>query len=125
MISVAALAAFLLSCKTEHSVSPTYVSPTVIKNSHFLLWKCIQEIQTIGIGSTREDLTRYFKPCGGLSTRSKGRYLYMDCEYIYVDVEFEPVVNQTGLGVQHTMDWPPKDLILSISKPCVGLTASD
>lgn len=120
MISVVVFSAFLLSCKTGNSASPT-----VIENTHFLLGKCVKEIQTVGIGSTREDLLRYFKPCGGLSTRSKGRYIYKDCVYIYVDVEFKPVANQAGLVVKHTMDWPAMDIIDNISKPCVGITASD
>src|SRR5262245_11285252 len=51
----------------------------------------LKEIQTIKVGMTRTDLLKVFTTEGGLSTGLTRTYVYRECPYIKVDVEFEPV----------------------------------
>jgi hypothetical protein len=47
----------------------------------------LREIKTIKVGMKKKDLLKNFVPDGGLGS---GRtFLYQDCHYIKVDVEFE------------------------------------
>src|ERR1700734_3334584 len=48
----------------------------------------IRSIATIKPGMTRRDLSTIFSVEGGLSTRTRRRYVYKRCAYIKVDVEF-------------------------------------
>ena len=82
--------------------------------------KSLKEIETVKVGMTRVDLLRVFKEEGGLSTRTSRRYVYRDCPYIKVDVEFEPVGapgNQTNES--------PSDKIIKISKPFLEWSIMD
>src|SRR6187401_2066751 len=51
----------------------------------------LKEIQKIKVGMTRADLLKVFTTEGGLSTGLIRTYVYRECPYIKVDVEFEPV----------------------------------
>ena len=42
-------------------------------------------------GMTRADLLKVFTTEGGLSTGLNRTYVYRECQYIKVDVDFEPV----------------------------------
>jgi hypothetical protein len=67
----------------------------------------LKAIQTIKVGMTREDLMKLFTVEGGLSTTSQRTYVYQQCPYIKVDVEFAP---STGEEEQ------PLDKIIKISR---------
>ena len=82
--------------------------------------KSLKEIETIKVGMTRDDLLKVFKEEGGISTRTWRRYVYRDCEYIKVDVEFEPVGEPANKTTQN-----PRDKIIKISKPFLEWTISD
>ena len=74
--------------------------------------KSLREIEAVKVGMTRADLAKVFTTEGGLSTRTQQRFVYRECRYIKVDVEFEAVgepKNQTLLQ--------PEDKITKISKP--------
>jgi len=74
--------------------------------------KSLKEIETVKVGMTRAELMKVFSTEGGLSTRTQQRFVYRECPYIKVDVEFEAVgepKNQTLLQ--------PEDKIKKISKP--------
>jgi hypothetical protein len=53
--------------------------------------KSLKEMEQIKVGLTRADLLKVFTTEGGLSTGLNRRYVYRECPYIKVDVEFEPV----------------------------------
>jgi hypothetical protein len=73
--------------------------------------KSLKEIETVKIGMTRGELLKVFTEEGGLSTRTWRRYVYRECPYIKVDVEFEPV------GDTKNPAQSPGDKIIKISKP--------
>ena len=74
--------------------------------------KSLKEIETVKVGMTRSDLLKVFTEEGGLSTRRWRRYVYRECHYIKVDVEFEPVGE-----LENKVSQSPKDKIIRISKP--------
>jgi hypothetical protein len=74
--------------------------------------KSLKEIQRVKVGMTRDDLLRVFKEEGGISNRMWRRYVYRDCPYIKVDVEFEPVGEP-----ENKLSQNPRDKIIKISKP--------
>src|SRR6266850_4946318 len=57
----------------------------------------LREMETIKVGMTRADLLRVFREEGGLSTRTQRQYVYRECLYIKVAVEFEPVESKEML----------------------------
>jgi hypothetical protein len=72
----------------------------------------LKEIERVKVGMTRADLLKVFNEEGGISTRTQRRYVYRECPYIKVDVEFEPVGELDNKSVQS-----PQDKIAKISKP--------
>ena len=74
--------------------------------------KSLKEIESVKAGMTRRDLLRVFREEGGISTRTQRRYVYRDCPYIKVDVEFQPVGDP-----ENKLSENPKDKIIKISKP--------
>ncbi|PQV65361.1 hypothetical protein B1R32_101101 [Abditibacterium utsteinense] len=52
--------------------------------------KSLQEMETIKVGMNRAQLAKVFTTEGGLSTRTWRRYVYRECPYIKVNVEFKP-----------------------------------
>jgi hypothetical protein len=74
--------------------------------------KSLKEIEAVKVGMTRADLLRVFEEEGGISTRTWRRYVYRECPYIKVDVEFEPI-GEPG----NKLSQSPSDKIIKISKP--------
>ena len=75
----------------------------------------LKEIQKIKIGMTRADLLKVFTTEGGLSSPFSRTYVYRECPYIKVDVEFEPVGRRDAEGrVTHETN---EDVIKKISRP--------
>jgi hypothetical protein len=81
--------------------------------------KSLKEIETVKVGMTRGDLLKVFTEEGGISTRRWRRYVYHECPYIKVDVEFEPV------GETETPSQSPRDKIIKISKPFLEWSIMD
>lgn len=71
--------------------------------------ECIKYIGRIKPGATRGELLELFTTEGGLSTRLWRTYVYRQCPYIKVDVEFKAVDNDKKEK--------PEDVITKISKP--------
>jgi hypothetical protein len=70
----------------------------------------LKEMESIRVGMTRIGLLKAFEGGGGISTRLSRRYVYRDCSYIIVDVEFEPLSQPNSFE-------GPQDKIVQISKP--------
>jgi hypothetical protein len=75
--------------------------------------RSLRAMDTIKVGMTRAELLRMFMEEGGLSTRTRRRYIYRECPYFKVDVEFTPVGESTG----PTFSEGSKDKIVKISRP--------
>lgn len=82
--------------------------------------RSLKEIESVKAGMTRLDLLRVFKEEGGISTRTSRRYVYRDCPYIKVDVEFEPVGEP-----ENKLNQNPRDKIIKISKPFLEWSIMD
>jgi hypothetical protein len=82
----------------------------------------LKEIQTIKPGMTRRDLLRVFGEEGGISSRMWHRYIFHDCPYIKVDVEFFPSpANKDDPKAYND----PNDIITKISKPYLEWSIMD
>src|SRR5438128_1538390 len=94
--------------------------PAKSQDSDHAQWvsKSLKAIQEIKIGMTRADVERLFAREGGISTRTQRTYVYRECPYIKVDVEFEPDSSVSGSA-------SPKDKITAISKPYLGWPVGD
>ena len=81
----------------------------------------LKEIETIKVGMTRDDLMKVFRREGGLSTRTWRQYVYRQCPYIKVAVEFEPV------GEKESPEFTEgsKDKIVKISRPFLEWSVLD
>src|SRR5258706_6822241 len=79
----------------------------------------LREMETIKVGMTRADLLRVFTEEGGLSTRTQRQYVYRECLYIKVAVEFEPVETTAALHENG------KDKIVKISQPFIEWSVLD
>ena len=86
----------------------------------------LEEMQKIKVGMTREDLLKVFTTEGGLSTDLNRTYVYRECPYIKVDVEFEPVGRPASdTDGRVTLVEANEDVIKNISKPYLAWMVTD
>jgi hypothetical protein len=86
----------------------------------------LEEMQKIKVGMTREDLLKVFTTEGGLSTDLNRTYVYRECPYIKVDVEFEPVGRPArDADGRVTLVEANEDVIKNISKPYLAWMVVD
>ncbi|HXG90721.1 MAG TPA: hypothetical protein VNJ02_20570 [Vicinamibacterales bacterium] len=80
--------------------------------------KILKEIENIKVGMSRAELLKVFTTEGGLSTGLNRTYVYRECPYIKVDIEFEPVGRSArDTEGRVTLIEADKDVIKNISKP--------
>jgi len=78
----------------------------------------LRRMQTVRPGMTRGELLKVFTTEGGLSTGVRRTYVYRDCPYIKVDVEFRPVGRpERDREGRITLEEDPRDVITRISQP--------
>jgi hypothetical protein len=78
--------------------------------------RSLEEMQTIRVGMTRGELMKVFTTEGGLSSVLSRTYVYRECLYFKVDVQFKPVgrpIRGGRVGMTEAKD----DVIMKISKP--------
>jgi hypothetical protein len=80
----------------------------------------MRAISTIKPGMTRGHLLRVFREEGGISNRRQQVYVYKQCPYIKVDVEFTPVGDEAD-----ELSKAPADKIIRISRPYLQYTIAD
>jgi hypothetical protein len=80
----------------------------------------LKEIKSIKVGMTRKDLTLLFTVEGGIHNRSSRTYVYRECPYIKIDVEFR-AVRQTSEKLKEF----PDDEIVRISKAYLDYSVVD
>jgi hypothetical protein len=78
----------------------------------------LKEAQTVKPGMTRAELSKVFSTEGGLSTVTHRTYVYRDCPYIKVDVDFTPSAPKQDAE-------KPTDVVTKVSKPYLGWGAGD
>lgn len=111
MKTLISLLAFGLITIVSAAILPSSKSYKADEHTEWIA-KSLKEIESVKIGMTRVDLLRVFKEEGGISTRTWRRYVYRDCRYIKVDVEFEPAGEP-----ENKLSQSPGDMITKISKP--------
>ena len=80
----------------------------------------LKTMQTIKPGMTRQDLLKVFTTEGGISNRLHRTYVFRECPYIKVDVDFKPV------GRERDLLWEsPADSITAISRPYLNWSVVD
>lgn len=79
--------------------------------------KVLEELSKIKPGTRRGDLPPSLTPDGGLSFRKEGRYVYLQCPYIKIDIQF--TLSDSG------KDFSPNDTVLRSSKPYLEYPTSD
>src|ERR1700758_5355430 len=51
--------------------------------------RALHDLQGVKVGMARRDLERYFVVAGGMTFRNHTSYVYRDCEYLRIDVDFK------------------------------------
>ena len=96
---------------TATSLAPTQTPDTDLEHRKWIL-SVLESTGTVKPGMTREDLLKVFTTEGGISNRFQRTYVYKDCQYIKVTVEFEAASNpDDGLTEM------PQDRIVKITMP--------
>ena len=78
----------------------------------------LKQCQLIRPGMTRAELSKVFSTEGGLSTVTHRTYVYHDCPYIKVDVDFAPSAPKQDAE-------KPADIVTRISKPYLDWSVND
>ena len=85
--------------------------------------KSLKEMKTIKVGMIRADLLKVFVTEGGISTPFNRTYVYRECPYIKLDVEFEPLGSRDFEG--RVTSETNEDVIKKISKPYLEWSVMD
>jgi hypothetical protein len=86
----------------------------------------LSEIQTVKVGMNRGQLSSLFATEGGLSTGLKRTYVYRQCPYIKIDVEFEAVGRPArDAEGRVTLVESERDVITTISRPYLAWQVTD
>jgi hypothetical protein len=78
----------------------------------------LKESQTVKPGVTRAELSKVFSTEGGLSNVTHRTYVYPDCPYIKVDVDFTPSAPKQEAE-------KPTDVVTKVSKPYLDWSIAD
>jgi hypothetical protein len=102
--------------------TPCHKCTRLAANQDHVKWikASLKEMQTVKAGMTRDQLFRVFTTEGGESNRIVRTYVYHECPYIKVDVQFKPVGNEDNL-----LEERGEDLIGGISRPYLGWSICD
>jgi hypothetical protein len=76
------------------------------------LFKNLQKIQTIKVGTTRKEVDKLFTTPGGAQAKNPLMLVYRKSPYIFVRVNYE-----TSHDAQGRVQWSPDDKVVSISEP--------
>ncbi len=84
------------------------------KSTDYTQWlaNVLKEIETIKVGTTREQLLKVFTTEGGISHPTHRTYVHRACPYIKVEVRFE-TINKDRRSLKDN----PEDVIKEISRP--------
>ena len=123
-ISILIAAAFLVLLFVR-LIHPAQTSPISQRRTEWIA-ASLREIEQIKVGMTRADLLKVFTTEGGLSTGLQRKFVYRDCPYIKVDVEFEPVGRPArDRDGRVTLEEDRRDIITKISRPYLDWSIMD
>jgi hypothetical protein len=115
-ISILIAAAFLVLLFVR-LIHPAQTSPISRQRTEWIA-ASLKEMEQLKVGMTRADLLKVFTTEGGLSTGLQRKFVYRDCPYIKVDVEFEPVGRPArDPDGRVTFEEDRRDVITRISQP--------
>lgn len=80
----------------------------------------LTQIEKIQVGMTRADVERLFVSDGGISTRYRQTYVFRDCPYIKIDVEFAHIEQDS-----HPTEERSRDRITLVSRPYLAQPRGD
>ena len=80
--------------------------------------RALRDLQGIKAGMSRRDIERFFVVASGMTFRDHTSYIYRDCEYLKVDVDFK-------LDTETENAFSPKDKITATSQITVAYPAKD
>jgi hypothetical protein len=106
---VLAAAATIVSCAR---IQPRPINAKRDEKLTQQISEILKECQTIKPGMTRAELLKVFTVEGGLWTARHRTYVYRQCHYIKVDVDFDLSSPEQG-----ALDTLPTDTIKKISQP--------
>lgn len=119
-------AALMALCLIINTTSVAEELSSVTREHTEWVAESLREMKTVRVGMTRAELLRVFATEGGLSTGLRRTYVYSECPYIKVDVEFEPVGRSArDTEGRVTLIESDEDLISQISKPYLDWSAAD
>lgn len=72
----------------------------------------LRDIRSVKVGMTRKDIEKVLTTEGGISARGARTYVYKNCAYIKVDVQFQ-AIQHPGEKLKEFSD----DKIIGMSKP--------
>lgn len=104
---------------TATSLAPKQAPETNEEHTKWIA-SVMDSIETIKPGMTREDLSMVFTTEGGLSSRLRRTYVYKQCPYVKVTVEFE-----AGANPDDHLTEMPEDRIVKISMPFLQYSVTD
>ena len=109
------------------AAAPLSVQSAQISQEHTeWIAKIIKEMQAVKVGMTRADLLKVFTVEGGVSTGLRRTYVYRECPYIKVDVEFTAVGRpERDAQGRVTPDEADDDVIKMISQPYLDWSIID
>jgi hypothetical protein len=109
-----------VAARAQETIIPAYGKSDIDWEKTRWVSSVMDSILTIKPGMTRRDLLDVFMEEGGLSTRKQRTYVFRQCPYIKVDVEFSPVGSEKDL-----LEEKPEDKITKISRPYLQYSIMD
>jgi hypothetical protein len=107
---------FLAGCATAFSV-PVCAWAQANQQCGDAITRVLNVVGGLKAGDKRADVERNFRMDGGLSFTPANRYVFKDCPYIKIDVEFS---QQSKSG-----KYAPTDVVGHVSKPYLEYPYSD
>ena len=108
------LAAFLLLPLLASSRAPT----TQDANACSVVQQALVASREIKAGATRADVERHFVRDGGVQFRQTTRYVYRQCPYLRLDVDFDVTRGAAA-------SFSPEDKVVKVSKLYVDYSTKD
>ncbi len=119
-VRILLLIAFVAAAVPLHRASRLLAqeSPTASAGCS-LVQQALADYQRIKPGLKRREVERYFKLDGGLQFSDSGRYVFRNCDYIKLEVEFDPA--PSGAGALSS----PDDTVRRVSKLFIDYPTRD
>ena len=109
---------FLAGCIALSSNTDGLCAP-VPQDAEAVITEALRAAGDLKVGDTRACVERSFELEGGLQIREKSRYVFKNCGYIKIDVEFSKKGDALPAG------FPFTDIVVHVSKPYLEYAITD